>query len=186
MCGACRREGENDLRITMARCPLILPDIPLATMSIPIPQEQTKFLPSTFPSLSKFRHLSFSQWLLNSPLGETWPKEMGGIEDYHSDGQMLLTTLFTSQAPGRLGMIRHVGHRSCQAIFVMNLASGRPERGKRMNGFGYIIPDRVLTQEALGENKYYFRLVGLEMDWNAFVTMFFLERKRWTMRTSRV
>jgi len=80
---------------------------------------------------------------------------MDGIEDYHSDGQMLLTILFTS---GGLGMIRYVGHRSCQAIFSgMNLASARPEFGKGMNGFGYRIPHQVLTQESIGGKQVLFQ-----------------------------
>ena len=87
------------------------------------------------------------------------------------------TVLFKSPAPGGPWMIQYVGHRSCQAIFGMNLASGRPEFGKGMNEFGYRILHRVLNQEALGGNKYYyFRLVGLELDWKPFVPpMFFLE-----------
>ena len=42
-------------------------------------------------------------------------------------------------------------------------------------GFGYRISHRVLTEKAKAINKYFFKLVGIDMAWKEFTPVFFLE-----------
>ena len=58
------------------------------------------------------------------------------------------------------------------------LELGQPEtRIREGNGFGYRIPHRVLTEDARAENKYSYRLVGVDMEWKPFFPIFFEEHQ---------